>query len=160
MNSKHRPTHTTDLLFSLGLFCVFAASAFIVIMIGIHVYQGTVEQMQDTYSTRTALSYVTEKIRQHDHSGSVDTISLNDQNALVLTDTVQDNTYLTYIYADEEALYELTIPSDREPDFAMGEQIIEVKNFSIQELGDGFYEFSASDRSGDAVSLLLHLRSD
>lgn len=116
--------------------------------------------MQDTYSTRTALSYVTEKIRQHDHSGSINTISLNEQEALVLTDTIQDSTYFTYIYADEDALYELTIPDDREPDFNMGEQIIEVKNFCMQDLGNGFYEFSAADQNGDTVSLLLHLRSD
>ncbi|MCI8632138.1 MAG: DUF4860 domain-containing protein [Lachnospiraceae bacterium] len=160
MNANHRPSHTTDLLFSLGLFCVFAACAFIVIMIGIHVYQGTVEDMQNTYSTRTALSYVTEKIRQHDRSGCVSTASLDGKTVLVLSDSIDDTTYLTYIYADESALYELTIQEGAEPQLDMGEAIIEVKDFSIEEAENGFYQFSAADQSGDTVSLLLHLRSE
>ncbi len=42
----------------------------------------------------------------------------------------------------------------------MGEAIIEVKDFSIEEAENGFYQFSAADQSGDTVSLLLHLRSE
>ena len=64
-------SHTTDLLFTLGLFCVFAATAFILVMIGIQVYRSTAGQMQDTFSTRTAVSYVAEKLRQHDTAGGV-----------------------------------------------------------------------------------------
>ena len=45
---KRDQTHTTDLLFTIGLFCVFTAAAFILVMIGIHAYQSTVANLQDT----------------------------------------------------------------------------------------------------------------
>ncbi len=153
-------THTADLLFTIGLFCVFAAAAFILVMIGIGAYQNTVEQMQDTFSTRTAVSYVAEKLRQHDAAGSVSLGQVEDLPALVLSDQVGDNTYFTYIYADEETLYELTVGEDTPVTAGMGEQILQVRDFTITDAGDGFYQFSASDSGGRTVRYLAHLRSD
>ena len=61
-----RSSHIIDLLFVLSLFCVFTVCAFLVVSIGANVYRATAENMENTYSTRTALAYVTEKLRQHD----------------------------------------------------------------------------------------------
>ena len=135
MEMNHRnQSHTADLLFTIGLFCVFAAAAFILVMIGIQAYQNTVEHMQDTFSTRAAISYVAEKLRQHD-------------------------AYVTYIYSDGETLYELTVRDGTEVTASMGEQIMAVRDFTISDAGDGFYAFSASDSGGRTVRFLTHLRS-
>ena len=152
-------THTADLLFTIGLFCVFAAAAFILVMIGIGAYQNTVEQMQDTFSTRTAVSYVAEKLRQHDADGSVSLGRVEGLPALVLSDETGSGTYLTYIYADSETLYELTVRQGTAVTAGMGEQILQVRDFTIADVGDGFYEFSASDSGGHTVRFLTHLRS-
>ena len=64
MNAPKR--HLTDLFFVLSLFGVFAVSSFTLILIGVQVYQASVSQFEDTYSTGTALSYTAEKLRQHD----------------------------------------------------------------------------------------------
>lgn len=157
---KRSESHTTDLLFTLGLFCVFAASAMILVMIGIRAYQTTVGQMQDTFSTRTAVSYVAEKLRQHDASGAVALTELEGETALCLSDTVEGNDYRTYIYADGEALYELTVHADAEPKRELGEKIIDVADFSIEDAGDGFFSFSATGSGGDTVRVLLHLMSE
>ncbi len=160
MNGNDRTrTHTTDLLFTLGLFCVFAASAFILVMIGIQVYQSTVAHMQDTYSTRTAISYVAEKLRQHDAAGAVAMGEVEGAPALVLSDQLGDSTYLTYIYAGDDALYELTVREGTEVTAAMGDEILQVKDFTITDAGDGFYEFSAAGSEGQTVRYLTHLRS-
>ncbi len=151
--------HTTDLLFTIGLFCVFAAAAFILVMIGIRAYQSTVEHMQDTFSTRTAVSYVAEKLRQHDVSGSVELGQVEDFPALVLRDELDAGTYLTYIYSDGEQLFELTVREGTDVTASMGNAIMEVKDFTIADAGGGFYEFSASDSGGHAVRYLTHLRS-
>ena len=152
-------THTADLLFTIGLFCVFAAAAFILVMIGIQAYRNTVEHMQDTFSTRTALSYVAEKLRQHDTEDSVALGRMEDLPALVLSDQVGDDTYLTYIYSDGEALYELTVREGTEVTAGMGEQILQVRDFTITDAGGGFYEFAASDSGGRTVRFLAHPRS-
>ena len=152
-------THTADLLFTIGLFCVFAAAAFILVMIGIRAYQSTVSNMQDTFSTRTAVSYVAEKLRQHDTDGGAALGEVDGLPALVLSDQVGQDTYLTYIYADGEALYELTVREGADVSASLGEQILQVKDFTITDAGDGFYAFSASDSGGRTVRFLTHLRS-
>ena len=160
MGKKGRAqTHTTDLLFTIGLFCVFAAAAFILVMIGMQAYQNTVKHMQDTFSTRTAVSYVAEKLRQHDISGGVELGRVEDCPALVLYDELGGGAYLTYIYSDGEKLYELTVREDADVTASMGDEIMQVKDFTITDAGGGFYEFSASDSDGHAVRYLTHLRS-
>ena len=47
---KNTRTHTADLLFTIGLFCVFAAAAFILVCIGVQAYRNTARHMQDTFS--------------------------------------------------------------------------------------------------------------
>lgn len=161
MNLKRKNrSQGTDLFFTLSLFGVFAVSAFLLIMIGVQVYQSSVVSMEDTYSTRTSLAYVTEKIRQHDMAGSIFLEELDGKNALVLKDIVNDHTYFTYIYSDDSHLYELSVKEGNPVSSDLGEKILDVKNFSITPLADGFLEFSASDSEGNPVTLLLHLRSE
>ena len=62
----HEQVHITDLLFSLGLLCLFTISSLTVLLIGAHVYKQTALDMKTNYTTRTALTYVAEKVRQHD----------------------------------------------------------------------------------------------
>ena len=50
-----------DVLFTLALFCVFCASALAVVLIGADVYTSTARNMDQNFSTRTAVSYVAEK---------------------------------------------------------------------------------------------------
>lgn len=157
---KQKQSYTTDVLFTVGLFCLFAATAFILVMIGVHVYQRTVDHMQDTFSTRTALSYVAEKLRQHDTAGAVELTELDGTPALRMTDRVGDSEYATYIYSDGGSVYELTVGEGTQPSLDLGEQIIAVRDFAIRDAGNGFLEFSASDSAGGTVRLLLHLRSE
>ena len=151
--------HVTDVLFTLGLFCVFAGCMLILVMIGIHVYENTVAQMQDTYSTRTAISYVAEKVRQHDVAGGVELSAVEDRAALRLTDRVGGQQYDTYIYSDGEYLCELTVRAGGPVSAGLGERILEVRDLTITDAGNGFFLLSASDSSGGSVRFFLHQRS-
>lgn len=156
---KHRSTHMIDFLFALSLFCVFALCAFIVVAIGAGVYRSTVRYMGDTYSTRTALSYVTEKLRQHDAEGLVSIGEVDGRTALILRDELDETDYVTYIYSDDSRILELTVQEGTEVSAQMGQEIIEVRDFSIAEEDDGFIRLSATGTDGNAVSLYVHLRS-
>lgn len=57
--------HVVDLLFSLALFCVFAASALTIVIMGADVYQKSVNDMNRNSTIRTSLSYLSEKIHQN-----------------------------------------------------------------------------------------------
>lgn len=132
MKPRNR-THVTDILFTLSLFCLFTACAFLVVLTGIQVYRTTVSDMEDNYSSKTALSYVTEKIRQHDFAGGVSVVSLKGENALVLKDQADGETYLTYIYAYEDYLWELSVKEGTPVSRDMGQKIIQVQDFSIEK---------------------------
>lgn len=155
-----RKHHMTGFFFTLSLFGVFAVCSFILILIGVQVYQGSAVQLEDTYSTRTALSYAAEKVRQHDTAGMISLTEVGGNTALVMKDTAGDQTWLTYIYPDGEYLCELSLKEGTPVSPELGERILKVRDFTISEKDGGFLEFTASDRNGIPVSLLLHLRSE
>lgn len=66
MKFQKQSGHVVDFLFTLSLFGVFTICALIVAAIGVQVYQNTVSNMENNYTVRTSLTYVAEKIRQHD----------------------------------------------------------------------------------------------
>src|SRR5699024_39149 len=99
-NKRKNQGHIVDLFFTLSLFCLFAASALIVVIIGSDVYRKTTANMEENYATRTALSYTAEKIRQHDSAGGVYlTDDAEENTSLVVSDNAGGGTDLTYIYS-------------------------------------------------------------
>lgn len=157
---RQAPVHMTDLFFTLSLFCVFCVCAFLVVIIGVNTYEATVIHMDETGSTQTALSYTVEKIRRHDKAGSVSLADMDGETALVLRDVINNETYLTYIYPDSRALYELTVKEGTPVSKDMGEEITEVSGFSVSSRGNGLFEFSASQNTGADIHFFLHLRSE
>lgn len=103
-----------DVLFVLALFGVFAVSALTLVTIGADVYQHTVQDMNYNYETRTAVAYITEKIRQNDISttsggNNACLTTLDNVPALMLTHTIDEEQYCTYLYFHEGYLKELYI---------------------------------------------------
>ena len=88
MRRRRIQDHTVDFLFTISLFCVFAVCALLVVSTGVQAYRSTALYLEDTYSARTALSYVAEKIRQHDAAGRVALTQLDGVNAVLLTDVL------------------------------------------------------------------------
>ena len=133
MRRRQFQSHTVDFLFTLSLFCVFAVCAFLVVSMVIKVYRSTARYLEDTYSARTALSYVTDEI-----DGSI---------------------YETYIYPDGGYLCELVVRQGTEVFASMGQQILQAEDFAIEDLGEGFLRFTVPDSRGQVLSFLLHLRN-
>lgn len=156
MNSKSG-THMIDLLFTLALFCVFAASALLVVLIGASVYKNTVEQMDESFSNRTSLTYVTNKVRQNDVAGGVYLSKLEGKDALVLEQTVDTDVYQTWIYHDEGALKELFVSSESEIHLADGQAIIEVPGFKFEQ-SDSVLYISSVDKDGAEIRQQITLR--
>lgn len=156
---KLKKRHMTDLFFSLSLFGVFSVCSFMLILIGVQIYRSSASQLSSTYSTRTALSYTAEKIRQHDREGSVSLTEINGETALVTKEKIGEETYMTYIYPEDNHLCELSVKEGTTVSAELGEKILEVNNFCITEKGNGFLEISASDNDGTPLKLLIHLRS-
>ena len=96
---KGNNAHMIDLLFTLALFCVFAASALMVVLIGARVYQNTIERMNANFDGRASIAYVSNKIRQNDYPDAIHIIELEEGvPALALDQDFDGITYQTIIY--------------------------------------------------------------
>ena len=99
MNHKTQEKHfIVDILFVLALFGVFAVSALALVTIGADVYQHTVEDMSVNYDSRTAVSYIMEKVRQSDTADSISLTTLEDVPALCMFSEIDEDTYLSLIH--------------------------------------------------------------
>ena len=156
---RHENEHMTDILFTLALFCVFAASALLVILIGADVYQSLVSDMQDNYNSRTALSYVTEKIHQHDEAGSVDVCNIQGTAALVLYDEQNGSEYATYIYNADGKIKELYINTEEIPSVEAGRDIMDSDGFEIEKINDTLFYLKAEESDGNVNETYVSLRS-
>lgn len=148
-----------DFLFTLALFCVFAASSLMVVMIGANVYQETAESMEQNNTLRTSLTYVAEKLRQSDAAQGVTLSQLEGQPALVLRQTFNETVYETWIYHYDGALCELFIPQGNEIHLAEGRKVVDVNNFTVTESNDCF-TLTAMDKNGQERATTVSLRSN
>ena len=152
----HEQVHITDLLFSLGLLCLFTISSLTVLLIGAHVYKQTALDMKTNY---TALTYVAEKVRQHDSTSSISLGTLEDAPALELSESIGGVSYITYIYEDENALKELFVQASQPVTKSQGETILAIQNFSIEQAGENLLRFTVTDEENTSASLFIHIRS-
>ena len=69
---ERQQRHIIDVLFVLALFGIFALSAIFLITIGADIYGKTMNNMERNFDARTALAYITEKVRQSDFPNRID----------------------------------------------------------------------------------------
>lgn len=155
--TKHR--HMIDLLFPVALFFVFALSALTVLLIAARIYQSTTERSSLHYTSRTSLSYISEKLHQSDQAGAVSLGSFDGCDALIIQQTHNDNTYYTYIYSYDNRLRELFVKAGVDASASSGREILEVQDFSMEELSEGLLKFSCTDQEGQTASSIIGIRS-
>lgn len=155
--TKHR--HMIDLLFPVALFFVFALSALTVLLIAARIYQSTTEHSSLHYTSRTSLSYISEKLHQSDQAGAVSLGTFDGCDALIIQQTHDDNTYYTYIYSYDNRLRELFVKAGVDASASSGREILEVQDFSMEELSEGLLKFSCTDREGQTASSIIGIRS-
>ena len=160
MNIRTSRNHVVDLVFTLALFCVFAASALMVVIMGADVYQSAVSESNMYHTRSTALTYLSEKIRQNDTSGNVSVGSFQGHQALVIRQEIEDTAYITYIYLYEgRQLKELYTKEGAVVPDGSGQEILTVNDFTVEELGQNLYRFTVEDTGGSKSSLLIGTHS-
>ena len=71
MKRRNEKKHVIDFLFPLAVFFVLAASSVAIVVLASGFYSRQVKASSDSYSGRTALAYVTEKMHQNDENGAI-----------------------------------------------------------------------------------------
>ena len=128
---ENRQRHSISGLFTLILLLMFAFSTLSLVLLGSRIYRNGISFLNRNYTTRTAVAYVTEKIRQHDEEDCVFLSELDGIPALLLKDEIDGDTFFTYIYFYDGALRELFMRSSSDPSPDMGSRIVVLDDFSV-----------------------------
>lgn len=153
---QNEQKHAVTLLFFVLLLMMFAGSAFLLILFGSHIYQSGTKKLDENYTIRTAVAYVSEKVRQHEEAECISMENLDGIPALRLKESIQDDVFYTYIYFYDNALRELFIRPDIPPSPEMGTVIVELAGFSITEDPKGFLTVTAVTDDGVSLSELIY----
>ena len=154
-----RYIHTIDVVFALVLFCAFAMSLLLVLMTGARAYRGIRDNMEETYTGRTCLSYIATKLRHYDETGAVSVGELDGVPALCLAETSGDGAYVTYLYFYDGYICELFT----DPSFVLtaeaGTRLMEAGGLTFSQVSEGLVVLSCTDVDGDSSQLMVSLRS-
>lgn len=158
---KKAKQYTIDFLFTIALFFAFSATAVVVLLLSANIYQGIVNSSDSNFETGTALSYITEKVRQGD-SGGAENIHLckfEDFDALAIAQTYHGTRYVTYIYEMDGELKESFVQEGIDFSAKAGTTIMQVHDFEITQISDSLLGVSYASESGQKCSTLINIHS-
>ncbi|MCI8993915.1 MAG: DUF4860 domain-containing protein [Eubacterium sp.] len=151
--------HVIDMVFPIAVFFVFAASALAVLTLCARFYRSQTTEAESHYMTRTSLAYVSEKIRQNDKDGGISVETVEDQECLTLQSKIDGISYTTYIYAQDGMLKELFIRDDADLHLKDGTEIMEIGDFTMEEIDRNLFRFTSIDKNGNTSVLTASERS-
>ena len=143
---------------TLMVFGVFGVCVLLVLLLGADIYQNMSERDRQTYENRTAVQYLTTRVRQADFADAIAAADFDGRDALVLREAIAGEEYETKLYCHEGWLMELYAASDSELSPADGEKILELKGLEVS-LADGFLQAELTMPDGEVQQLSLLLRS-
>ncbi|MDR2714122.1 MAG: DUF4860 domain-containing protein [Coriobacteriales bacterium] len=123
--------HSFDLLLVLIIFCVYAAGALFLCVVGANTYKDISAVMQSNYDLRTGVLYLTEKTRQNDVAGAISVQKVGDVDALVLVEQETGLGYETWIFVHEGMLCEELIFSGSKVDLNMLQAIMPMQSMKL-----------------------------
>lgn len=136
-----------DTVFVLVVFCVFAASVLVVLILGAGIYQSMNDISQQERDERTALAFIWTKVKNNDNAGVLSVGEFEGISALFYDEIIGERVFRTAIYLYDGWVTELFAdpllglsPSD-------GVHIMELDDLSFDELDYGLIRVSAGARS-------------
>jgi hypothetical protein len=153
--------HSLDLVVVVSLFFVYATCALLLCVIGAEVYRETAATMQRNYDQRTSALYVAEKVRQNDLDGSVRIEQVNEADALVLVERESGRNYETWLFVQDQMLYEGLFAPDAVIDAKLCQPIMPMSALTIvpSETGNGLFSATFYTTDGQTTNVDLCPRS-
>jgi len=96
-----------ETVFVLVIFCIFAGSVMLVVMLSGGAYANINEIANESREERILLSYIRTKIRNTDTAGAVSVGEFHGLNALFLEENIGGRDFITKIYLYNGAVHEL-----------------------------------------------------
>ena len=155
MKIRSEKSHSSDFLFPLILFFVFAILALFVILMSANVYAKITDESALSSSSSIAVSYVSQKIK---NCGSEAKVSVRDEDGIscvVIEQQISGQNFCTYIYEHEGYVKELFAHEAVALIPAAGQKIVESSGFYAELLSDKLLKISCSDGDEDLSELVV-----
>ena len=153
-NKKERNIST---IAALMLFVVFATGVFAVLLTGAKVYRTLVQRDESTYDSRTCSQYLASKLRQVPNPDAVSISEFGESEALVITQVIEGDAYVTRIYCHNGWLMELFSVAGGEFSPEDGEKVLPASALNVMQQGD-LLTIGITDGNGEDLQLQYTLR--
>ena len=153
--------HHIGWLAVLLLFCVFAGSILMVLLMGARDYQRLTERDRRGFDQRTAVQYLASRVRAADRVQGVAVGPFDGENqeqTLFLYETVDGERYYTRVYCYDGYLRELFAGEGDSFSPEDGERILEAQQLKLN-MTDHVLDLSVTAGDGTELELSLTLRS-
>lgn len=159
MSKQTDRRHLVDILFVLALFAVFALCGLLLIILGTHLYEKNIQSMNLNYANRTSYAYFTEKIRQSDQNSRIYVDSASGYDILCIEQVFNGNSYITYLYEDENHLKEYFTRLENSFSPESGKQILDLSNLTMKEIEPKLFYIHFLNEEQQPVSLYISTSS-
>ena len=142
---------------ALVIFCVFALCALGVLLSGADSYRDITRRDAESYDSRTAVQYLSTKVRQAAAPESVEIAEFEGVTALCFSEELNGGTYITRVYCHDGWLKELFTAGDADLLPEDGERIAPLAALEISREGNVLH-FAVTDVRGETAQLVRLLR--
>lgn len=158
--NKHEISHVIDSFFVFMLFSIFTICAILLIAFGANIYRKTITNFEEHFNVTTSIAYIEEKFRQCDNADAFSVVEFGDGNALMISSTVNDIDYHTYIYMFDGHLKELHTKADNTLNPGAGQNLLDVKFFNVVQNSDSSYTFTVIDVNNNPLKVSCYSKCD
>ena len=142
----------------LLVFAVFMVSVLLVLLSGADTVEKLTQRDQRTYHHRTAVQYITTRIRQADGQNAVFAETVGDTDTLVLREIIDNCVYETRIYCCNGYLREMFCQAGAGLPPEFGEEILPMEDFRVS-CEENLVRADLLLTDGGKETLILLLRS-
>jgi len=136
-----------DTIFVLVVFCVFAVSVLMVLILGAGIYQSMSEISREDQDERTIFAYIWTKVKNNDNAGMISVGELDGHSALFYDEVIGDRVFRTAVYLHDGWVNELFSDSAFEQSPESGVRIMQLDDLTFSELDYGLILVSSGTRS-------------
>lgn len=155
-----RQSHSVEVIFVLLLFAVFAVLSVLLIFIGSDNYNSIIHAQDINMDTRTAVSYISNKIHANDRKSAIEVTQIDGVDILVLKYEKNGEQFQNLIYCYENAIREALTYEGLEFDLSYGEKLLEAQSMNISYKPEQkLVCFAIIDSDGNKKSMSITLKS-
>lgn len=154
---KNTGKSSISALAALSVFALFTACVLCVLLSGAGVYRRLVNGGQEHYARRTCTQYIAARVQQCESAAHLRTEHFGAGDALVISEEIGGEVYLTRVYCHEGWLMELFAHAEGEFAPGDGEKLLPAQGMSC-EVNSGLLEVTVADAAGAQRKLIFALR--